>query len=95
MIQVTDTASQPAVKSKRGNDNNPQPLHAAQIADALLRLKTAGNIAGLSEATIYRKAKTDPTFPKLIRLGARCTRIRAGDLTTWLAAQGTDPVEAA
>ncbi len=68
---------------------NPQPIHAVQIAEALLKLKTAAAVAGLSEATLYRKAKTDPTFPKLIRLGARCTRIRAGDLTTWLAAQGT------
>jgi hypothetical protein len=36
----------------------------------------------------YRKAASDPTFPKLIKIGARCTRIRAGDLTSWLAAQG-------
>lgn len=65
-----------------------QPLHAAQIADALLTLRTASAISGLSQATIYRKASgADPTFPKLIRLGARCTRIRAGDLTGWLAAQ--------
>lgn len=66
----------------------PQPIHAAQIADALLRIRTACAIAGLSEATIYRKAATDPTFPKLVKLGKRCTRIRAGDLTAWLSAQG-------
>jgi len=64
-----------------------QPLHAAQIADALLKLTTARDVAGISVSTIYRKAATDPTFPKLIRMGARCTRIRAGDLTAWLAAQ--------
>ncbi|GAB1391034.1 hypothetical protein MASR1M6_32160 [Rubrivivax sp.] len=64
-----------------------QPLHAAQIADALLTLRTAAAVAGLSETTIYRKAKEDPTFPRLIRMGRRCTRIRAGDLTAWLAAQ--------
>lgn len=66
---------------------NPQPLHAAQIADALLTMKTASAVAGLSEATLYRKAAADPTFPKLVRIGKRCTRIRAGDLTTWLSAQ--------
>lgn len=65
----------------------PQPLTAATIPDALLRLKTAAAVAGLSEATLYRKAAADPTFPKLVKLGARCTRIRAGDLTAWLAAQ--------
>jgi prophage regulatory protein len=76
-----------ADKPKRGVTVNPQPLHAAQIADALLKLATAAQLAGLSEATLYRKAKTDPSFPRLIRMGARCTRIRAGDLTAWLAAQ--------
>ena len=67
--------------------SNPQPLHAAQIADSLLRLSTAAAVSGLSEATLYRKAASDPTFPKLVKLGKRCTRIRAGDLTAWLAAQ--------
>lgn len=67
---------------------NPQPLHAAQISDALLTIRTASAVAGLSSATIYRRAANDPTFPKLIRLSARCTRIRAGELTAWLAAQG-------
>ncbi len=63
-------------------------LDAALIPHALLRVPTAAQIAGLSEATLYRKAASDPTFPKLIKIGARCTRIRAGDLTSWLAAQG-------
>lgn len=84
MLAVTDTTVQPAAKPKRGNDNNPQPLHVAQLADALLRIKTAAHFSGMSEATLYRKAKTDPTFPKLVKLGARCTRIRAGDFTAWL-----------
>lgn len=75
-----------ATKRKRGTVN-PQPLHAAQIADALLKMRTAAAVAGLSEATLYRKAATDPTFPKLVKIGARCTRIRAGELTAWLAAQ--------
>ena len=73
-------------KPKRGTIN-PQPLHAAQIADALLTLRTAAAVSGLSEATLYRKASDDPSFPKLVRLGKRCTRIRAGDLTTWLASK--------
>lgn len=72
--------------SRPGRGNN-QPLHAAEIADALLTLRTASAVAGISPATIYRRASTDPTFPRLIRLGARCTRIRAGDLTEWLAAK--------
>jgi prophage regulatory protein len=78
-----EAASMP--KPKR--NTNPQPLHAAQIADALLTMRTAAAVSGLSEATLYRKAARDPAFPKLVKLGARCTRIRAGDLTAWLAAQ--------
>lgn len=73
-----------ADKPKRGGS---QPLQVARIAEALLTMRTASAVAGLSEATLYRKAKTDPTFPRLVRMGARCTRIRAGDLTAWLAAQ--------
>ena len=63
----------------------PQPLSVAQIPDALLTMPTAAAVMGLSEATLYRKAASDPTFPRLVKLGKRCTRIRAGDLTAWIA----------
>jgi prophage regulatory protein len=71
----------------QATNRTAQPLHAAQIADALLKLKTVSAVTGMSEATIYRRAKSDPTFPRLVKLGRRCTRIRAGDLTAWLSAQ--------
>jgi predicted DNA-binding transcriptional regulator AlpA len=64
-----------------------QPLAAATIPDAQLSFKTVTAVTGFSEATIRRRAASDPTFPKLIRHGKRCTRIRAGDLMAWLAAQ--------
>ncbi|MCC7151291.1 MAG: AlpA family phage regulatory protein [Rubrivivax sp.] len=64
-----------------------QPLHVVQLDDALLKLSTASAVAGLSVPTLYRLAKSDPTFPKFIKMGQRCTRIRAGDLTAWLAAR--------
>lgn len=79
--------TEPAKTKPSGERRNQQPLLAAQIADALLRMPTAATVAGMSEATLYRKAKSDPTFPRLVKIGKRCTRIRAGDLTTWLAAQ--------
>jgi predicted DNA-binding transcriptional regulator AlpA len=72
-------------QAKRGN---PQPLEAATIPGALLKLSTAAAVSGMSEATLYRRAKSDPTFPPLIKMGLRCTRIRAGDLTAWLASKG-------
>ena len=85
-MQADPPRTAQATKPKRGAIN-PQPLHAAQIADALLKIKTAAVLVDVSEATIYRRAATDPTFPKLVKLGKRCTRIRAGDLTAWMAAQ--------
>lgn len=85
-MQADTCNAEQASKPTRGGN---QPLHAAQIADALLTLRTASAVAGLSAATLYRKAKTDPTFPRLVKMGQRCTRIRAGDLTAWLAAQGS------
>ncbi len=73
----------PAPKRRR----EAQPLHVVQLDDALLKLSTASAVAGLSVPTLYRLAKSDPTFPKFIKMGQRCTRIRAGDLTAWLAAR--------
>ncbi len=65
-----------------------QPLHAAQLADALLRLSTVEAITGLGKSTIYARLKAnDGSFPKPIRLGTRCTRFKAGEITAWLAAQ--------
>jgi prophage regulatory protein len=64
-----------------------QPLHAAQLADALLRLPTVQAIVGLSKTTIYMLvARGD--FPQPIRRGSRCTRWRSADVTAWLQAQG-------
>jgi prophage regulatory protein len=64
-----------------------QPLHAAQIADALLRLPTVQAITGLSKTTIYTLVSRNE-FPRPIRRGSRCTRWRAGDVSAWLQAQG-------
>lgn len=77
----------PKRPSRRGT--NPQPIHAAEVADALLTIKNACTISGLSCSSLYRKAATDPTFPKLVKMGTRCTRIRAGDLTAWLSKQAS------
>lgn len=86
-MEATPTNDQTRSQPRQQRSTNQQPLHAAQIADALLTLKTASAVSGLSEATLYRKAATDPTFPKFVKLGQRCTRIRAGDLTAWIASK--------
>jgi predicted DNA-binding transcriptional regulator AlpA len=66
-----------------------QPLEAARDPDALLTIATAVALTGLSVPTIYRKAAGDPDFPPLIKLGRRCTRVRAGALRAWLEKQGS------
>ena len=70
--------------------NRPsQPLHAAQLAEALLRIATVEAVTGLGRSSIYAKLKADDgSFPQPIKLGARCTRFRASDIQAWLAAQG-------
>lgn len=73
----------------RGQERNPQPLHAVQLADALLRIQTVADATGLSGATIYRKLKAGD-FPSPVRMGARCTRWKAADVRAWIQAQGGD-----
>jgi prophage regulatory protein len=65
-----------------------QPLHAAQISDALLKLKTVQALSGLGKTSIYQLIKAGVLSP--IRLGKRCTRFRASDIQEWLRAQGTE-----
>ena len=83
MSEVTQAATG-AVPKPRTRPN--QPLHAAQVADALLRLSTVVAITGLSRSSLYARIKAG-SFVEPIRLGARCTRFRAGDVTAWIAAQ--------
>jgi prophage regulatory protein len=71
------------VPSKNPSD---QPLHAAQIADALLKLRTVQALTSLGKTRIYALIKAGELKP--IKLGRRCTRFRAGDVMDWLQAQG-------
>ncbi len=34
--------------------------------------------------TVWRRAKSDPSFPKPIKLGSRCTRFRVGDIRNFM-----------
>jgi prophage regulatory protein len=83
--EVTMPVTVPA-KADARRVSAPQPLHAAQIADALLKLQTVQALTGLSKTTLYAKAAAGELTP--IRLGKRCTRWKAGDVTAWLQAQG-------
>jgi predicted DNA-binding transcriptional regulator AlpA len=83
MSEFSQTPKQAAPKSRA---RTQQPLHAAQVAGALLRLRTVEAITGLSRSTIYAKLKAGE-FVEPVRLGARCTRWKASDVQAWLAAQ--------
>lgn len=64
-----------------------QPLDAAQVPTALLKLATVTAVTGMSGATVYRKVKAG-LFPQPVRQGTRCTRWRAAEVAAWAAAQG-------
>lgn len=38
---------------------------------------------GVNKATPWRWAKSDPNFPKPVKLSPQCTRWRLSDLETW------------
>lgn len=65
-----------------------QPLiEFSKNPDALITVKTAAALAARGVSTLYLLARTDPTFPRLIKRGARCTRIKASDMQAWLQQQ--------
>lgn len=81
------TESRTSVPAQKHRAPPAQTLQAALIPDALLRLDVVEHLTGLGESTIRRKMAT-ANFPQPIKNGARCTRWRAGDVTTWLREQG-------
>ena len=78
MQPLTTSSNRP-----RANREYSQPLHALQIADALLKIKTVTAVTGLSESSIRRKVAAGQ-FPQPIKDGTRCTRWVAGAVSTWL-----------
>lgn len=51
------------------------------------RLRTVCEITGLSKTTVYEYSKTDPEFPKPVKLGASCTAWRSDELAAWMASR--------
>lgn len=75
-----------ALKATPPRRANPQPLAAASDPDALLNMHTATALAGMSESSLYRHAAAGRLA--LVRIGPRCTRIRAAELRRFLASLG-------
>lgn len=72
-------------KTKRDKE---QPLHAAQIADALLKIQTLQSLCGLGKTSIYARIKAGEL--EAVRLGKRCTRFRASEVQRFLKSLGQE-----
>lgn len=49
-----------------------------------LRPRQAADALGIGLSTFWLKARTDPDFPPLIRIGPKCTVVREADLEVYV-----------
>lgn len=70
-----------------------QTVQSISIPESLLKLQTVIEVTGMSESTIKRRI-SDGSFPKPIRLGTRCVRWVAGQVSDWLRSQAQAEVQA-
>lgn len=91
---MTDLQPQAGVESPKRKYRRPGLTAAGTIPDALANFdvmpdsalvgfSVVEGVTGQSNATIHRRMKDDPSFPKPIRDG-RCTRFRVGDIRRYL-----------
>lgn len=74
----------------RGFDQHPrQPLHVAQLREALLKIQTVTAVTGLSESSVRRRVAAG-LFPQPVKDGTRCTRWVAGQVTDWLTSKAQE-----
>ncbi len=59
-----------------------------------LRPRQAAQTLGIALSTFWLKAKTDPDFPRLIRLSANATVVRESDLHTYIEKKAALPYAA-
>jgi len=63
-----------------------QPPQIAQQSGALLKKATVIAVTGLSASTIERKVAAG-TFPRPVKLSARCVRFPSDAVQAWIAEQ--------
>ena len=61
-----------------------------QFRGGVFRIKQAAQYLGMGESTVWRKAKTDPDFPKPIKLSERVTAWRVDDLEAYIERQASE-----
>jgi len=54
------------------------------MAERLVRLSELKEKTGLSRSGIYNKIKTDPSFPKKVKLGERCIAFVESEVDQWI-----------
>lgn len=54
----------------------------------IMRPKQLADYLSISESTLKRLVKDDPTFPEKIVINARCVAFRKSDIQAWIQAQG-------
>lgn len=85
MSAVSQTEPGPVSKPRK---TSPQSLHAAQIAHALLKLKTLQELSGMGRTSLYARIKAGDLA--VVRIGKRCTRVRAAEAQRFLQALGRE-----
>ena len=55
--------------------------------EALVDIAVVGALTDSGASTCWARLKSDPTHPRPIRLSARATRFRLGDVRSWLASK--------
>ena len=51
---------------------------------AMIDVKTVASLMGVSTMTVWRRANDTPNFPQPMKLSARCTRWKLGDVRKML-----------
>ena len=82
-----------AIKKVQNQPRTQEAVAASAIktfTPAWLRPAQAAAYLGFSRATLYRKLKDDPTFPRPYRLGEACSVLNRDALDQWVFSQ---PIE--
>ena len=78
----------PAGRVSKTLSLRPLAAHFDQLPDgAMVPIKVLAAVTNEGISTHWAKAKRDPNHPQPIRLSAKCTRFRVGDIRAYLAGQ--------
>lgn len=78
------TVNPPETGHTKPRTRIPQPLHVLQVNEALLKLQTLRDLCGLGKTSLYAKIAAGEL--QVVRLGKRCTRVRASEAQRFLQA---------